>query len=61
MKEFLIKKSASFIEVLNQIDINTKGIVFVVDDRHRLIGSISDGDIRRLLMNGIESARLISY
>lgn len=34
------------------IDKNTKGIAFVVDDDCRMVGLLSDGDIRRLLLNG---------
>lgn len=34
------------------IDDNTKGTVFIVDDGDRLVGVMTDGDIRRLLIKG---------
>lgn len=52
MKEYLVDKATSVLKTLEVIDRNARGIVFVVDERRRLIGSISDGDIRRLLLQG---------
>ena len=53
-KEHLIKKEASMNQALNQLDslLNSK-ILFVVDKKDKLLGSITDGDIRRgLIKNG---------
>lgn len=53
-KEHLIKKEASMNQALNQLDslLNSK-ILFVVDEKDKLLGSITDGDIRRgLIKNG---------
>lgn len=37
---------------MEQIDRNNKGIVLVCDDRRRLVGTVTDGDIRRALLCG---------
>lgn len=39
-------------DVMACIDDNTKGTAFIVDDEDRLVGVMTDGDIRRLLIKG---------
>ena len=39
-------------DVMMNIDKSTKGAAFVVDDADRLVGVVTDGDIRRLLIGG---------
>lgn len=39
-------------DVMRAIDKNTKGIAFITDDSERLIGVLTDGDIRRILLSG---------
>ena len=48
--KFVVDSQMSILDVMNQIDNNTKGIVYVVDDKQRLIGAITDGDIRRYIL-----------
>lgn len=38
--------------VVRRIDDNLMGVAFVVDDEMRLVGSVTDGDIRRALLAG---------
>lgn len=47
---FIVKDNFQIIDAMKQIDLNLKGIVFVVDEKNRLIGSLSDGDIRRWII-----------
>ncbi len=47
---FLIMQSATVVEAMQKIDFNAKGILFVVDGEERLIGVITDGDVRRWLI-----------
>ncbi len=51
----LISDSASIREGLIKINQNSGGILclFVVDDAQRLVGTLTDGDIRRALISGI--------
>ena len=39
---------------ISQIDKNGKAIVLVTDAEHHLIGTVSDGDIRRAILNGLK-------
>ena len=51
--EFIVNLDTSILDVMNQIDNNTKGLVYVVDNERILLGVITDGDIRRyILKNG---------
>jgi len=40
-------------EVLKKLDLNAMGTVIVVDDNNKLLGTITDGDIRRALLRGM--------
>ncbi|MCF8266103.1 MAG: CBS domain-containing protein [Ignavibacteriales bacterium] len=48
--EFLISPRSSLREAMSQLDKTHKKVLFVVDDTNHLIGSLSDGDIRRALL-----------
>lgn len=52
IKNFQIKKSASLQKAMLAIEKNTNGIVFIVDNSKKVIGSLSDGDIRTAFING---------
>jgi len=50
IKDFTIKLPQNLDNILKKIDKNLKGLVFIVDEKNKLLGSISDGDIRRGLI-----------
>ena len=55
IKDFTIKLPQNLNKILKKIDQNLKGLVFIVDEKNKLVGSISDGDIRRgLIKKNIE-------
>lgn len=56
VSELLITDNRTLRDVLNTIDANAQGMVFIVDDAGRLIGSITDGDVRRGLLRGLTLA-----
>lgn len=39
---------------LKKIDLNAERIVFVVDDKNSLMGALSDGDLRRIILKGMD-------
>ena len=47
---FLIYPHSTVVEAMQKIDANAKGILFVVDNKRKLLGVITDGDIRRWLI-----------
>lgn len=47
-----ISPESSLREAIARIDHNTKGIVLVTDEDGRLIGTITDGDVRRAVLRG---------
>lgn len=53
IKNISINYKATIIQALKVIDKVAKGIVYIVDDDFKLIGSLTDGDIRRALINGM--------
>ena len=54
-KDHLIKKEATLIEALSRLDkLAADAILFVVDLESRLLGSLTDGDVRRGLLQGKE-------
>ena len=53
-KKHLINKDSSIKEALMRLDILAKdAIIFVVTEDNKLIGSLTDGDVRRALLKGI--------
>lgn len=47
----IIDVSATLQQILQRLDLATHKVLFVVDPQGKLLGSISDGDVRRALLN----------
>lgn len=54
LKNLLVSAESSVREVMENIDRSAKGIALVVDEAGRLISTITDGDIRRAILSGID-------
>ena len=52
MQKFIGKASLTVSEAMQKIDSNNCGVIFLIDNDGKLIGSLSDGDIRRFLLSG---------
>ncbi|OQA89338.1 MAG: D-glycero-alpha-D-manno-heptose 1-phosphate guanylyltransferase [Elusimicrobia bacterium ADurb.Bin231] len=53
IKKYITAKESTLKEVVKVIDSNREGIAFVVEKNNKLIGTITDGDVRRfILKNG---------
>lgn len=50
LNSFLIFPEATVVEAMQKIDANAKGIIFAIDKNRKLIGVLTDGDIRRWLI-----------
>jgi D-glycero-alpha-D-manno-heptose-7-phosphate kinase len=62
LKDACIPASATIQEAFHQLNVNQMGILFVTDADSRVVGCITDGDIRRrLLTNNDLGARLESF
>ncbi len=51
IKDLMLSNKASLKDALALIDKNAQGICFIVDDKNKLIGLLTDGDIRRCILN----------
>ena len=51
-KLFVIEPASSIIDALSLIDKNQSGFVLVCDNDGKLLGTLTDGDIRRSLIKG---------
>ena len=49
---FTIDQSSNILDALRLIDKNQSGFVLVCNKERRLLGTLTDGDIRRALING---------
>lgn len=47
---FTVSKETTILEAMKKMDTNARGIVYVVDNDYVLIGSLTDGDIRRYIL-----------
>lgn len=52
MKEYCINKNTSLRDALALIDKSGKGIAILLDDDGRVLRTVTDGDLRRLILNG---------
>ena len=52
LQKFIGNENLTLAEAMQKIDANTSGILFLVDSATKLIGCITDGDIRRFLLSG---------
>lgn len=48
--KFIGSREMTIVDAMEQIDRNSRGILFIVDENGCLAGSVSDGDIRRWLI-----------
>lgn len=53
IEDVLISKDATILEAVKCIDKGSVGIALVVDEAQKLLGTVTDGDIRRGLLKGI--------
>ena len=51
-QQFLGKENLTVSQAMQLIDKNTCGILFLVDKENKLLGCITDGDVRRFLLAG---------
>ncbi|WP_022761344.1 nucleotidyltransferase family protein [Butyrivibrio sp. AD3002] len=50
LEKFISTKDITILQAMQKIDVNTRSILYIVEDDGVLIGSISDGDIRRWIL-----------
>jgi len=60
IQSMLITQNSSLRDALLAIDKNAQGIIFVVDELSSLVGVLTDGDIRRLLLKGVALTEPVS-
>lgn len=58
--KFIGKDNITIVDAMGKIDVNSKGILFIVDDNSALVGALSDGDIRRWIMNAGEISAIVT-
>lgn len=51
-REYLIQTTSPVRDALRQLEATERKVLFVVDDDARLIGSLTDGDVRRWILKG---------
>jgi dTDP-glucose pyrophosphorylase/predicted transcriptional regulator len=50
LSDFLVKADTKILQVMNRLEVTEKKILFVVEDETRLVGALTDGDIRRWIL-----------
>lgn len=53
VRDFIVTKDTILVEVMKRVNATSKGIVYVCEDEDVLLGTITDGDVRRhIIANG---------
>ena len=60
ISKYVGNQSMAIVDAMAKIDANTKGILFIVDDNQTLVGALTDGDIRRWILNSGEVSATVS-
>lgn len=58
-EKFIVTRNQTLLDVIKKIDDNKNGFAIVVDDKNHLVGTITDGDIRRALIKGKDLSTII--
>lgn len=53
VSRLFVAPTATIREAVKRLDAGGKGIVLVVDSNHRLLGTITDGDVRRAMLDNV--------
>jgi dTDP-glucose pyrophosphorylase len=59
-KQILVTGETPILEAIRVIDRSAMQVVFVVDEQQRLLGSVTDGDVRRGVLRGIALTEPVS-
>jgi len=59
IKDILVNKKSTIKEAMKSVDNSGLGIAFVVDDDEYFVGVISDGDIRKAVLQGIKLEKAV--
>lgn len=51
INNFIGRESLSIVDAMEKIDANSAGILFIIDINNKLTGALTDGDIRRWILN----------
>lgn len=57
VEPFCAPPAHSIRDLIAQIDRTSEGLALLVDDRRRLVATVTDGDIRRAILAGVDIAR----
>nr|WP_320056983.1 nucleotidyltransferase family protein [uncultured Bacteroides sp.] len=52
IENYLIRQNATLMDALKKLNMTQSFTLFVVDENNKVVGSLTDGDIRRGLING---------
>jgi dTDP-glucose pyrophosphorylase len=61
INENILFESATIRDCTNALNVNNLHIVFIIDNNYNLIGTVTDGDIRRSIVSGRSLEDLVIY
>lgn len=50
LEKYIVKMDIPVLEAIQVINRNAQGVIFVIDQKERLVGSLTDGDVRRFIL-----------
>lgn len=60
LKNYTVLCDERIIDALTKIDANKQGFIIVVDEDNKMLGVLTDGDVRRAIINGRSAEESIS-
>ena len=60
LKNFCVDLNCTILDTMSSMDSNRLGIVLVVDEERRLVGTVTDGDVRRAVLGNVDLTQPVS-
>lgn len=60
MTDLIGNATLSIVDAMSLIDKNAQGLIFIVDEQNKLIGSLTDGDIRRWILSAGDLSAVVT-
>jgi perosamine synthetase len=59
LDQLICKENTTLFQAIKKIDTNAKGILFIIDQNNAMLGTITDGDIRRAILASTDLSEVV--
>lgn len=60
IQPFILRDTSNIREAMQKIDLNAKKFIAIINEHQQLVGTVTDGDIRRGILKDIPLSEIVS-